>query len=144
MSNDNKLKFRELSNAHIANFNKTLKNIKSEVLANFVQSNKIEIVIVTNKVAFSLDLQMIKKYVKDTNYINIKNIEVSCLLQLKLYLKIISILYILENTNTSILADVVETIIKKNHIFNNILIVSRPQIIKVLLKSNMAIIWLNI
>ena len=38
----------------------------------------------------------------------------------------------------------VETIIKNNHIFNNIAIVSRPRIIKVSPKSNIAIIWLNI
>ena len=53
-------------------------------------------------------------------------------------------MYFLENTNASLLADVVETIIKENHIFNNIVVTSRPQIIKVLPKSDMAIIWLNI
>ena len=40
--------------------------------------------------------------------------------------------------------DVVETIIKNNHIFNNIAIASRPRIIKVLLRSDMTIIWLDI
>jgi len=38
----------------------------------------------------------------------------------------------------------VETIIKNNHIFNNIIIASRLKVIKISLKSDMAIIWLNI
>ena len=41
-------------------------------------------------------------------------------------------------------ADIVKSIIKSNHIFNNIVIASRPLIIKVSPKSNIAIIWLNI
>ena len=42
------------------------------------------------------------------------------------------------------LADIVKSIIKSNHIFNNIMIASRPLIIKVSLKSDIAIIWLDI
>ena len=38
----------------------------------------------------------------------------------------------------------VETIIKNNYIFNNIAITFRPRVIKVFLKSDMAIIWLDI
>jgi len=40
--------------------------------------------------------------------------------------------------------DVVEIIIKNNHIFNNITIILRPRVIKVSLKSDIAIIWLDI
>jgi len=36
MSNDNKVKFIENSSAHIINTKKVLKNIKSEVIADFV------------------------------------------------------------------------------------------------------------
>ena len=50
----------------------------------------------------------------------------------------------MENTNTPISSYVVKTIIKNNHIFNNIAIVTKPCIIKVSPKSNMAIIWLDI
>ena len=39
---------------------------------------------------------------------------------------------------------IVEDIIKKNHIFNNITLTSRSQIIKISPKSDMAIIWINI
>jgi len=40
--------------------------------------------------------------------------------------------------------DIIKDVIKNNHIFNNINITLRPRIIKVLPKSNIAIIWLNI
>ena len=75
--------------------------------------------------------------------IEVDNVEVLYLSQSKLYLKIIGIFYLLENTNTTIIADVVEMIIKNNYIFNNIAIASRPRVIKVSLKFNMAIIWLD-
>jgi len=64
--------------------------------------------------------------------------------QFKSYLKIISIPYIIENTNILINADVVEEILKRNHIFNNIILVLRSHIIKVSPKSDMAIIWFDI
>jgi len=50
----------------------------------------------------------------------------------------------MENTNTLLSMDIVENIIKNNHIFNNIMITSKPKIIKVLPRSDMAIIWLDI
>lgn len=113
-------------------------------MADFICSDQSGVTIVTNKVALLLDLQTIKNYVKSANYIEAESVKVSCLPQSKSYLKIIGILYLEENTNSPIIIDVVEAIIKQNHIFNNILIVSRPCIIKVFPKSNMAIIWLDI
>jgi len=80
------------------------------------------ITIVTNKVISSLDLQTIKKYIKNANYINSEKVNTSHLLQSKFYLKIIGIPYFFENTNISISLDIVETIIKNNHILNNIAI----------------------
>ena len=62
---------------YITNLNKTLKNIKSEVIADFVCNNLASIVIVTNKVALSLDLQTIEKYVKNINQINSDSVEIS-------------------------------------------------------------------
>ena len=62
-----------------------------------------------------------------------------CLPQSKSYLKIIDILYIMENTNMPINSSIVESIIKNTHIFNDVL-VSKPQVIKMSLKSNIAII----
>jgi len=64
--------------------------------------------------------------------------------QSKSYLKIISIPFFLEDTNTLISCDVVKNIIKNNHIFNNIVLALRLRIIKISSKSNMSIIWINI
>ena len=56
----------------------------------------------------------------------------SYLPQFKSYLKMISISYLMKNTNTPMNSSVVETIIKNNHIFNNILLTLKFQVIKVL------------
>ena len=125
MSNENKTKFMESSSIYITNFNRALKDIKLEVMAKFVYMDQAGITIVTNKVALPLNLQMIEKYIKNANYIDLDKVNTTCLLQSKSYLKIISIPYLLENTKTPILADVVETIIKDSHIFNNIAVVSK-------------------
>jgi len=125
MNNDNKAKFMKSSSSYITNLNRALKNIKSEVMVDFICMDQAGITIVTNKVTSSLDLQTIKKYIKNANHINSDKVNTSHLPQLKFYLKIIDIPYFFENTNTSISSDVVETIIKNNHIFNNIAITSK-------------------
>ena len=70
ISNENKVKFIKSSSTYITNFNKVLKNIKSEVMADFICMDQVVITIINNKVILSLDLQTIEKYVKNTNYIN--------------------------------------------------------------------------
>jgi len=144
ISNDNKAKFIESSSTHITNLNRALKNIKSEVMADFVCMDQTGIIIVTNKVTSSLNLQTIKKYIKNANLIDLNKVIAPQLPQLKLYLKIIGIPYLVENTNIPISSDVVKSIIKSNHIFNNIMVTSKSYIIKVLSKLDMAIIWLDI
>ena len=113
-------------------------------MADFAHSDQTDITIVMNKVTVLLDLQMIEKYIKQANQIDSENVETPWLLQSKSYLKIIGILYLLENTNTPISADMVEMIIKSNYIFNNITVTFKPRIIKVFSKLDMAIIWLDI
>ena len=54
-----------LSSIHIANLNISLKNIKSDIIADYIQSELIGITIVTNKVALSLNLQVIENYVEN-------------------------------------------------------------------------------
>jgi len=68
------------------------------------------------------------------------NIQFIYLLQSKSYLKILGILYLIESTNTQINSSVIELVIKSTHIFNNIYITSKLQVIKVSLKSDMAIV----
>jgi len=59
MNDDNKKNFMKESSSHVSNMNSTLKNIKSDVMVDFVWVNSRGITIVTNKVASSLDLQTI-------------------------------------------------------------------------------------
>jgi len=75
MNIDNKLHFMKELSTHIANINIALRNIKSEVIADFMQIESSGIIITTNKVAVSLDLQTIENYVKNINNIEANNIE---------------------------------------------------------------------
>ena len=141
ISSDNKKNFMDESNTYVLNMNRILKNIKSNVLVDFICTNAAAIMVVTNKVISSLYLQTIEQYIKDANRINSNSPR---LLQSKSYLKIIGLLYLQENTVTLINLNVVENIIKDNYIFNNITLASKSRVIKVLLKSDIAIIWIDI
>jgi len=46
----------------------------------------------------------------------------------------------MENTNMPINSSVIKTILKKNYIFNNISLASKPRFIKMLPKSDMVIV----
>ena len=109
---------------HIINIIRLLKNIKSKYKADYIRIEKLGIIIVTDKVTSALDLQTIEKYIKNSNQIDADKIETPQLPQSKLYFKIISLPYLMKNMNVSIAFDMVEKILKSNHIFNNILIAS--------------------
>ena len=121
ISNDNILNFMKSSSLYITNLNKVFKNIKSEIVAEFVQSDQHEIIITTNKITLLSDLYTIENYIKNTNNIKSNDIIIPYLPQLKPYLKIIGISYLMENTNMPINSSITETIIKNIHIFNNML-----------------------
>ena len=65
------------SSLHVANINRSLRNTKSEVLVDFIQSNPLGITVVTSKVVLQLDLQIIEQYVKDVDDIDSQCVEVS-------------------------------------------------------------------
>jgi len=137
-------KFMASFSSHIANINRALKNIKLDIMIDYVWPEPISITIVTSKVASPSDLQVIENFVKNIENINSEEIETSRLPQSKSYLKIISIPYFIENSNISISSDFVESVIKSNHIFNNLSLASKLQVIKALPKSNIAIVWIDI
>ena len=60
--------------------------------------------------------------------------------QSKSYLKMIDIPYLIENINIPINFSMVETVLKNNHIFNNIFLALKPQVIKILSKSDIKIV----
>ena len=60
MSSNNNMKFMKNSFIYITNMNRSLRNIKSEVLVDFIHSKPIDIMVVTNKMSLQLDLQIIE------------------------------------------------------------------------------------
>jgi len=62
------------------------------------------------------------------------------LLQFKSYLKIVGIPYFVNKSNTCVTSEDIKRILKNNYISNNIVLVSKPRIIKVFPKSDIVII----
>jgi len=80
MGNDNIIKFMKNSLIHVTNLNRNLQNVKSEVLVDFIYSDPLGIIVVTNKVLLLLDLLIIENYVKNSENINFSQINTPCLL----------------------------------------------------------------
>jgi len=140
MSNNIVKKFINESNSHITNINHALKAIKSSTIADFIHVDSKEIVITTNNVALGSDFQEIEKYIKNLLSSDADKVSSARLPQSKSYLKIMGISFIREKTNSCIVSDEIEDVLKNNHIFNNIVLTSKPHIIKVSSKSDMTII----
>ena len=126
MGKDNANKFMAFASNHITNINRALKNIKSDVLADYVQQESTGITIVTNNITLPSDLQTIENIVKNVKNVNSEDIKSPRLLQSKSYLKIIDISFFIKNTNVPIMSDYVKEIIKSNYIFNNLSLASKP------------------
>jgi len=63
----------------------------------------------------------------------------------KSYLKIIGIPFFSHvNSQDKLTLNDIEMILKQNHIFDNISLISKPRIIKVSPKSDMSIVWIDI
>ena len=140
MSNNIAKEFIKNLSLYIVNINCALKAIKSSTIANFIHVEDKGIVIMTNNISSGSDFQEIKKYIKNSFSSNIDKVSPARLPQSKSYLKIVSILFISEKTNSHISSDEIEDVLKNNHLFNNIILASKPCIIKVSPKSNMAIV----
>ena len=119
MSLLNTNRFMVKSNQHVTNINKLLKDVKSDILANFICTNNKEMIITTDKVAANLDIKVIEKYVK-----NVDKVKSPRLPQSKSYFNILGISYYIKDTNLSITPDIIGKIIQATHIFNNIVLVS--------------------
>ena len=77
MNLDNANKFMKDLSTHITNINRALKNIKSDVMADFICIENRGVVIITNKITEALDLQTIERYIKNTNNIEANQVEAS-------------------------------------------------------------------
>ena len=96
ISNGNIFRFISFSSDHIININRNLKNIKSDIMTNFICSDHCSLIITTNKVVSTSNLTTIKSYIKKFNNIESSNIMSPWLPQSKFYLKIIGISYLME------------------------------------------------
>ena len=131
-----------LVHQYIANINKCLKNIKSDIITNFIQVTNEEVNIMMNKLANPSDLTTIKKYIKSISNINLDSIESPCLSKSKLYLKILRLSYTMENN--VITPDIVEGVLKDMYLFKDVMLASKPHIIKASPKLDMAVVWVDI
>jgi len=129
----------------VANINRQLHNVKSEVLIDYIWADPLGITIITSKVCQQSDLLIIDQYIKNSNDVNALQVEEPWLPKSKLYLKIISILfYPHANSQECLTSSDIESILKQNQIFDNISLASRPRVIKVSPKSDMSIVWIDI
>ena len=144
MNKDLSKMFTKNASTHVININRSLKNICSNTIADFIHVDDKVVIITTNNVTSNSDLQEIEKYIKNSLSDNKDSITSARLPQSKSYLKIVGIPYFVDNSNTCISSENIEHILKNNHIFNNIVLAFKPHIIKVSSKSDMAIVWIDI
>jgi len=127
---------------HISNINKCLKNSKSDIITDFIWTTNNRTVITTNKPANDINLSTIEKYLKNVKNINPDSIESPRLPKSKSYIKIIGLPHKIEQG--VITPDYIEGVLKDMHLFKDVVLASKPCIIKVLPKSDIAVVWVDI
>ena len=127
---------------YISNFNKCLKNSKSDIVADFICLTNNGIIITLNKLANTFNLAIIEIFLKNINNVNSDSIKGPCFPKSKLYMKIIELPY--KTKQEVITSDNIESIFKKLHLFKDVMLVSKLRIIKALPKSDIAVIWVDI
>jgi len=95
-----------------------------------------------NKLANPSDLTTIKKYIKSISNINSDLIKNPHLPKSKSYLKILRLPYMMENG--VITPDIVESMLKDVHLFKDVMLTSKPCIIKMSPKLDMVVVWVDI
>ena len=131
-----------LAHIHISNVNKCLKNSKSDIVADFIHVTNNGIIITMNKLANVLDLSTIEKYLKSIKNVNSDSIKGSYLPKSKLYMKIIGLPY--KTDQGVITPNYIEGILKELHLFKDIVLVSKPHVIKMSPKFNIVVVWVDI
>jgi len=70
MSQDNSNIIISCANKHISNIDRILKSTKSNITADFIQSEGIGIIITTNQVALVLNMSIMENYIKESTNVN--------------------------------------------------------------------------
>jgi len=145
ISRENVNSFMKNSSLHVANINRLLHNAKLDVLVDYIYSDPTGITIITSKVSQQSDLSIIDNYIKNSNDINSLQMDKPRLSKSKSYLKIIGIPFFLHtNSQDKLILNDIETILKQNHIFDNISLASKLRVIKISPKSDMSTVWIDI
>ena len=123
---------------HITNINKCLRNSKSDIVTDFIRSANNRIIITTSKLANNLNLAIIEKYLKSIQNVDSDSIESPHLPKSKSYMKIIGLPY---KINQDIISpNFIEDVLKETHLFKGVVLASKPCVIKVSPKSDMAVV----
>ena len=131
------------ANGVITNINTGLKNSNSKTIANFIKLVDNRVIININQATLS-HMSVIIKIIKNTTNINSNSIKNSHLPKSKLYLKVVGLSYHVKTTNTLVTPFLAKEVLKNTYIFNDIILVSKPCIIKAVSNSDLAVIWINI
>jgi len=75
MGSDNSKKFLSTSGDHVTNINCALKGIKSDVIIDFIRSDYRNLIVISNKVTASSDISVINKYIKNSNDLDVNDIQ---------------------------------------------------------------------
>jgi len=116
MNSENIYKVLSKLSDYVTNFNRLLRNIKSNTTADFIRLDSRDIIITMNNVAIQSDLDIIEKYIKRINTISADNILSPYLPQSKSYFKILGISFLNEVNGISIKLDDIKSIIKTIYI----------------------------
>ena len=128
---------------YISLINGLLRSVKSNTHSEFIKPCPGSISIVTNNVLAPSDLSIIKKHFKLIGNINEEVLLPSYLSQSKSYLKITGILFIQPNGNKLTYEDIINSI-QHSTLFEMVSLATKPRVIKVLPKSDMAIMQIDI
>jgi len=101
------------SNTYITNINRLLKGIKLYTSADFIHTNSKGIIVTINKIVTLSDLKVVEKYMKKLNNVDISNVMSFRLPQSKLFLKVLGIPYLIENTNFLIIFPLLLKLLKE-------------------------------
>jgi len=99
-------------------------NTNSKNFANFVCLKNNKVVITTNQTAFAQNMSIINNCIREIENIDSKYIDIPWLPMSKSYLKILDLPYIMNSTNLPITPDIVISVLKEIHIFNNVALTS--------------------
>ena len=109
---------------HITNINKCLKNSKLDIITDFIYISNNRVIITTNCLANMSDLSTIENFLKSIDNINPDSIEDHHLPKSKSFMKIVGLLY---NSELEVITpDFIESILKKMHLFKNVILASKP------------------